>query len=217
MTVHSAHVRAAGRRASNSTPFQLLARAGIAARGVTYLLIGYLAVRVAFGKGGQADRQGALQTVAKTTGGTVILWLLAIGFAGMALWRFSEALFGQAGPDGHKATKRLASLARGVFYTGWGRWAARPGRSCSPRPESFSAMPRSRSTRGRPRASTGRCASSPRPRPDRGCWSWSRSAWSCSASTPSARPAGAGCRTQRRRRVRRSAAGPARTRGHVAH
>ncbi|MFL6054829.1 MAG: DUF1206 domain-containing protein [Actinoallomurus sp.] len=117
MTVHSAHVRAAGRRASNSTPFQFLARAGIAARGLTYLLIGYLAVRVAFGKGGQADRQGALQTVAKTTGGTVILWLLAIGFAGMALWRFSEAVFGQTGPDGHKATKRLASLARGVFYT----------------------------------------------------------------------------------------------------
>jgi Domain of Unknown Function (DUF1206) len=118
MTAQSAHVRAAGRRASNSTPFQLLARGGLAARGVIYLLVGYLAVKIAFGKSGQsADRQGALQTVAKTTGGTLILWLLAIGFGGLALWRFSEALFGQAGPDGHKATKRLASLARGVFYT----------------------------------------------------------------------------------------------------
>ncbi|MCO5996746.1 DUF1206 domain-containing protein [Actinoallomurus rhizosphaericola] len=118
MTAQSAHVRAAGRRASNSTPFQLLARSGLAARGVIYLLVGYLAVRIAFGKGGQqADRQGALQTVAGTTGGTVILWLLALGFAGLALWRYSEALLGQSGPDGHKATKRLSSLARGVFYT----------------------------------------------------------------------------------------------------
>lgn len=118
MTVQSAHVQAAGRRASNSTPFQLLARSGLAARGVNYLLVGYIAIKIAFGKGGQqADRQGALQTVAKTSGGTVILWLLAVGFAGLALWRFSEALLGQSGPDGHKAGKRLASLARGVFYT----------------------------------------------------------------------------------------------------
>ncbi|MEV5705989.1 DUF1206 domain-containing protein [Actinoallomurus sp. NPDC052274] len=118
MTAHSAHLRAAGRRASNSTPFQLLARSGLAARGLNYLLVGYLAIKIAFGKGGHADRQGALETVAKTTGGSVILWLLALGFAGLALWRYSEALLGQSGPDGHKATKRLASLARGVFYTG---------------------------------------------------------------------------------------------------
>jgi hypothetical protein len=118
MTAQSAQVRAAGRRASNSTPFQLLARVGLAARGVIYILVGYLAVKIAFGKSGQAaNRQGALQTVARTTGGTLILWLLAIGFVGLALWRFSEALFGQTGPDGHKAGKRLASLARGVFYT----------------------------------------------------------------------------------------------------
>jgi hypothetical protein len=34
----------------------------------------------------------------------------------MALWRFSEAVWGQAGPDGDKATKRLNSLGRGIFY-----------------------------------------------------------------------------------------------------
>jgi hypothetical protein len=117
MTAQGAQVRAAGRRASNSPPFQLLARGGIAARGILYILIGYLAVKIAFGKSGQAaDRQGALQTVAHTTGGTLILWLLAAGFAGLALLDLSEALLGQAGPDGRKARKRLASLARAVFY-----------------------------------------------------------------------------------------------------
>lgn len=118
MTAQSAHIRAAGRRASSSTPFQVLARAGLVARGVIYLLVGYLAVRIALGQGGaSADRQGALQTVAREPGGTLVLWLLAIGFAGLALWRFTEAVKGQAGPDGNKAGKRLASVARGVFYT----------------------------------------------------------------------------------------------------
>jgi len=97
----------------------MLGRAGLVARGVIYILVGALAAQIAFGKsdGKEADRQGALQTVAKTPGGTILLWLLAIGLAGMALWRFSEAVWGQAGPDGHKATKRLNSLGRGIFYS----------------------------------------------------------------------------------------------------
>jgi hypothetical protein len=118
MTVHGARVKATGRQVSSSTPFRALARAGLAARGVIYVLVGSLAVQIAFGEGGkQADRQGALQTVAQTPGGTLLLWLLAAGLGGMALWRFSEAVYGQAGAEGRKATKRLSSLARGIFYT----------------------------------------------------------------------------------------------------
>ncbi|HEY0542969.1 MAG TPA: DUF1206 domain-containing protein [Actinoallomurus sp.] len=111
-------MRATGNRVSSSGAFRMLGRAGLAARGVIYILVGALAVQIAFGKsdGKEADRQGALQTVAQSPGGTLLLWLLAIGLAGMALWRFSEAIWGQAGPEGHKATKRLSSLARGIFY-----------------------------------------------------------------------------------------------------
>lgn len=117
MTAPSARVQAAGRRASQSGPLQFLARGGLAARGVLYVLIGYLAIRIAFGKSGKAaDRQGALQTVAQTSGGRAILWLLAVGFAGLAIWHFIEAVRGQPGPDGAKVGKRLASLARGIFY-----------------------------------------------------------------------------------------------------
>lgn len=117
MTAQGTRIKATGRQVSSSTPFRMLARSGLAARGATYILIGFLATQIAFGKGGKdADRQGALQTVAKTPGGTVLLWLLAIGLAGMALWRLSEAVYGQAGPDGHTATKRLSSLGRAIFY-----------------------------------------------------------------------------------------------------
>jgi Domain of Unknown Function (DUF1206) len=117
MTAQSARFRATGSRASSSGTFRALGRAGLAARAVIYIIVGALAVQIAFGKGGkEADRQGALQTVASTPGGTVLLWLLAIGLVGMAIWRFSEAIWGQAVPEGDKATKRLSSLARGVFY-----------------------------------------------------------------------------------------------------
>jgi hypothetical protein len=95
-----------------------LARAGLAARGVMYIIVGIIALTVAFGHTGKkADNSGALRTIGHSPLGSVALWLLAIGFIGLALWRLSEAAWGASEPDGHKATKRLASLARAVFYS----------------------------------------------------------------------------------------------------
>ncbi len=117
MTAQTADVKAQGRRVRSSAPFKALSRSGLAARGVIYILVGSLAVQIALGGGGkEADRQGALQTVAQTPGGTILLWLLAIGLLGMTLWRLSEAIYGQPTQDGDKATKRLSSLGRAVFY-----------------------------------------------------------------------------------------------------
>ena len=109
--------RSAGRDAASSRGLQWLARGGLAARGAMYLLIGVLAVQIAFGSSGkQADTSGALRAVAMHPGGIVVLWLLAVGFAGLAIWRFAEVVYGQAGPGGRKAAKRLGSLARAVLY-----------------------------------------------------------------------------------------------------
>jgi hypothetical protein len=105
-------------RAARGSVTEGAARAGLTARGVIYLLVGALALQIAFGEGGQqADRQGALEEISEKPLGSVLLWALGIGVVGMALWRLSEALFGAAGPDGRKWTKRLASAARFVFYT----------------------------------------------------------------------------------------------------
>ncbi|SPF06874.1 DUF1206 domain-containing protein [Streptomyces sp. MA5143a] len=105
-------------RAARGSVTEGAARAGLTARGVIYLLVGALALQIAFGEGGQqADRQGALEEISQKPLGSVLLWALGIGVVGMALWRLSEAVFGAAGPDGRKWTKRLASAARFVFYT----------------------------------------------------------------------------------------------------
>jgi len=107
----------AGRRAANSEVMRVLARAGLAARGVMYVVIGWIAVQIAFGHSRQqADRTGALHSISSTPAGGILLWLLVIGFAGMALWRLSEALYGTPGTTGRKASSRVAALARAVLY-----------------------------------------------------------------------------------------------------
>jgi Domain of Unknown Function (DUF1206) len=104
------------RRASDSPAARALARAGLAARGVLYILIGWIAILVALGQSSQqADQQGALQLLAGQPYGLVSLWLMGIGFAGYALWRLSEAAFGVTG-EGNGAGPRLKSLVRAVVY-----------------------------------------------------------------------------------------------------
>jgi hypothetical protein len=109
--------RYAARRAGNSGYVDWLARAGFAARGVMYVLIGILAIELAFGNAGhQADQSGAVRLVGQTAFGGVLLWLLVVGFAGMALWRLSEALYGGPGPDGRKAGARVLAGFKAVLY-----------------------------------------------------------------------------------------------------
>ncbi len=109
----------AARRASDSPAARALARAGLVARGVIYILIGWVAILVALGQTSQhADQQGAVQLLASEPYGLVLLWLLGIGFAGYALWRLSEAAFGVTG-EGNGAGPRLKSLVRALIYAGF--------------------------------------------------------------------------------------------------
>jgi hypothetical protein len=117
-TGRARRARWAGRRAANSPVMSALARAGLAARGVIYFIIGVLAIQIALDHSHrQADRSGAVRLIAGTPLGTVALWLLVIGFAGMALWRLSQAIWGGPDADSRKPTKRLTALARAVFYS----------------------------------------------------------------------------------------------------
>jgi len=109
--------RAHGEGFARSPQFEWLARAGLAARGVVYLVIGILAVKLALGEGGQAtNQQGALQTIAEQPLGTALLIMVAIGLAGYATWRLLRAAIGH-GPEGADDTKeRIAGLVSGIGY-----------------------------------------------------------------------------------------------------
>lgn len=70
-----------------------LARVGFAARGVVYVLLGYLALTTA-GSANVDDGAGdAFAWIADVPGGTLVLYLAAAGLLGYALYRLSGALF----------------------------------------------------------------------------------------------------------------------------
>jgi hypothetical protein len=115
-SVSAPDVKRTARRASGSPAAHFLARAGLTARGVIYILVGWVAVLVALGRSSrEADQQGALHLLAGKSYGEVSLWLLGIGFAGYALWRLSEAAFGVTGEPPGGGPPRQARGRAGVY------------------------------------------------------------------------------------------------------
>lgn len=94
------------------------ARAGLVAYGVVHLLIGWLAVQLAFGNSDDAaSSSGALQQLAEQPFGTVMLWLVAIGLFLLVLWQGLEAIAGHRDEDGAKRWfKRGVSAGKAVIY-----------------------------------------------------------------------------------------------------
>jgi hypothetical protein len=83
---------------------------------VLYLLLAFLALRLAFDHSAeQVDSRGALHTVAGGTLGTVLIVLLAIGFAVFALWHAYIAI---ADPNDRDTPERVGDGARAVVYAG---------------------------------------------------------------------------------------------------
>jgi hypothetical protein len=109
------------RRAAHSDWLERLGRAGLAAQGLSYALVGVLALKLAFGAGGKAtSRQGAFDSLAHDPFGKAVLIGLAIGFAGYAAWRLANALLDRKrrGDDAPGLAKRAGELAKGLLYLG---------------------------------------------------------------------------------------------------
>jgi hypothetical protein len=102
--------------------YAVLARTGLVAKGVSFGLVGALALKLALGDGGQAtSRQGAMHDLAHHSFGKIALVLLAIGFAAYALWRFVQAFAEGHGDDDGAAkiwAKRAGYVGRGLVYAG---------------------------------------------------------------------------------------------------
>jgi hypothetical protein len=107
----------------NSRAVEAMARAGLAARGLTYLIIALIAAQIALGGSAQsADQHGAIEDVASRPFGRLLLIALALGFAAYALWRWSVAAVGSPGAGAESPVKRwvqrLGALAMGFVYAG---------------------------------------------------------------------------------------------------
>lgn len=101
-------------------------RAGLVAYGVVHLLVGWLALQLAFGeKEDSASNSGALHYLAEQPLGGVLVWLVAVGMFLLVLWRLLEAGFGfDAETDDVKRWRhRAGSLGKAVIYGAIG-WSA---------------------------------------------------------------------------------------------
>jgi len=92
-----------------------IARAGYAARGLVYLLVGGLALLSASGRhGGKSDQKDAFESLLAAPAGAVLLAVLAGGLICFAIWRSIQAVLDT---DGHgKDGKGL--IIRGGFLCG---------------------------------------------------------------------------------------------------
>ena len=112
---------------ANSRAVEIGARVGLAAYGVTHLLIAWIALQVAFGGGGeQANQKGAFQEIASHSFGVFLLWVIVLGFVAVALWRLEQAIWGYRYVSDHKKQlrKRAASAFKAVVFATLAVWAA---------------------------------------------------------------------------------------------
>jgi hypothetical protein len=107
---------------SVSPNFLLLTRIGFAARGLLYLIVGYLALQL----GRAEDASGALDYVAHKAGG-LVLAALALGFVAYGLWRLTDSLFDtqHKGRDAKGLIGRLAGAVSGFIHLGFAFTAAK--------------------------------------------------------------------------------------------
>ncbi|WP_181781969.1 DUF1206 domain-containing protein [Pseudonocardia pini] len=109
--------QSAAEQVTDHPALDVLARVGLVAYGLVHLLIAALAVRIAFGAGGQADKAGALQAVAATGVGRAVLWLVVGGLVALVADRLVEAVWGHRGLPWVSRLRRTAvDLAEAVVF-----------------------------------------------------------------------------------------------------
>jgi hypothetical protein len=94
-----------------------LARFGLIAKGVVYVLLGALAFMAAFGLGGasvnEANQSNAFVELKQKTGGTFLLAALVIGLFCYCVWRFIQSF----SDENEKPGKRVLYFFSGLAYT----------------------------------------------------------------------------------------------------
>lgn len=106
------------REARDHPALEWPARFGMAAYGVVYALVGWLAGSLALGdREGGASGQGALHEIAEQPLGAVSLWLAAGGLAALAVWEACQAVGGHRSDEGvRRWGARAASAGRGTVF-----------------------------------------------------------------------------------------------------
>ncbi len=140
--------REAVERTARHWATQLIARSGLAARGVVYLLVGFVTAQIALTSAGDqrsgtrhsASGPGAVHTLAGGFGGRATLLALAAGLAGYAVFSILDAILHHNDADKSRARRwaeRLLSLWGAALYAAFCVWTVHV--ALSPKPGKTSA------------------------------------------------------------------------------
>jgi hypothetical protein len=106
-------------QAGDSAALEMVARVGLIAYGGVHILIGWLALQLAWNASASksADVSGALRTLAEEPFGKILLGLVAAALVALALWQASETIWRYRQDEGVKRVrKQINSGAKAVFY-----------------------------------------------------------------------------------------------------
>ncbi len=96
---------------------QIGARAGYAVNGGLHLLIGWIALQVAWSASSKsADQSGALQTVAGSSLGRLTLWVGVIGFFALGSFELAKAFAVRSAPGASPWADRIKGISKVVVY-----------------------------------------------------------------------------------------------------
>ncbi|MDN5749742.1 MAG: DUF1206 domain-containing protein [Pseudonocardia sp.] len=97
-----------------------LGRIGLVGYGLVHLVVGWLALRVAFGVAtAQADADAAVSAVASVPGGLVTLGVGAVGLVAFAIWQLTAAAIGFRWVSGfERVRKRVGAVAKAIATCG---------------------------------------------------------------------------------------------------
>jgi nitrogen regulatory protein PII-like uncharacterized protein len=113
-------VKEAARRANRDPKVRGIGRAGLLANGIIHVLIGAIAISVAWGSRREADQSGALRTVADGPGGLILLWAAAIALFGLALLQWTEAAQVVSKKRRLVIMRRLTNVGKAIGYAAIG-------------------------------------------------------------------------------------------------
>ena len=109
-------VKDGGREAAESEGMTWVARAGLAAHGGVYVLLGLVALLVAIGvERRRVDQRGVFNELVSHSWGWLLLLLLTLGCAAYTVWLLARAAYGTAG-SGEQRFGRLQAALGGAGY-----------------------------------------------------------------------------------------------------
>ena len=107
-----------------SKPVRLLGRAGLLAYGGVHLVLAAVIVQVPFGEQERADKKGAMEEIAESPPGLVLLWFVTVGLVALVLWQLGEAIWGHRTVHGGRRALRVAINVAEAALFGVLAWSA---------------------------------------------------------------------------------------------